>query len=147
MGLGIPSVIFTSHTTSARPACRAAEGKHSAWVRAHTLARGLTSLLLRFPHLQSGRPPFPHCGVCLPPGALRNGSPGFIHRAAMSSGDEGGPRLAAVLERCEVTSLGPVSLFLSFKDTTRPRKSHEKEGVEYHFVSKQAFEADLHHNK
>ncbi|XP_073901602.1 MAGUK p55 subfamily member 3 isoform X2 [Castor canadensis] len=31
--------------------------------------------------------------------------------------------------------------------TTRPRKSHEKEGVEYHFVSKQAFEADLHHNK
>ncbi|ERE68345.1 MAGUK subfamily member 3-like protein [Cricetulus griseus] len=32
-------------------------------------------------------------------------------------------------------------------DTTRPRKSHEKEGVEYHFVSKQAFEADLHHNK
>lgn len=65
----------------------------------------------------------------------------------MSSRDEGGPRLAAVLEHCEVTSLGPVSLFLSFKDTTRPRKSHEKEGVEYHFVSKQAFEADLHHNK
>ncbi|XP_070339420.1 MAGUK p55 subfamily member 3 isoform X2 [Equus asinus] len=32
-------------------------------------------------------------------------------------------------------------------DTTRPRKSHEKEGVEYHFVSKQAFEADLHHNR
>nr|XP_011718797.2 MAGUK p55 subfamily member 3 isoform X3 [Macaca nemestrina]XP_015294037.2 MAGUK p55 subfamily member 3 isoform X5 [Macaca fascicularis]XP_028692383.1 MAGUK p55 subfamily member 3 isoform X4 [Macaca mulatta] len=34
-----------------------------------------------------------------------------------------------------------------YVDTTRPRKSHEKEGVEYHFVSKQAFEADLHHNK
>uniref|UniRef100_A0A5F8GDA4 MAGUK p55 subfamily member 3 n=1 Tax=Monodelphis domestica TaxID=13616 RepID=A0A5F8GDA4_MONDO len=32
-------------------------------------------------------------------------------------------------------------------DTTRTRKSHEKEGVEYNFVSKQAFEADLHHNK
>lgn len=31
--------------------------------------------------------------------------------------------------------------------TTRPRKSHEREGVEYHFVSKQAFEADVHHNK
>lgn len=48
---------------------------------------------------------------------------------------------------CEVTSLCPVSLFLSFKDTTRPRKSHEKEGLEYHFVSKQAFEADLHHSR
>nr|XP_045014693.1 MAGUK p55 subfamily member 3 isoform X1 [Jaculus jaculus] len=33
------------------------------------------------------------------------------------------------------------------RDTTRARKSHEKEGVEYHFVSKQAFEADLHHNR
>lgn len=46
-----------------------------------------------------------------------------------------------------MTFLCLVSLFLSLKDTTRPRKSHEKEGVEYHFVSKQAFEADLHHNK
>lgn len=43
-------------------------------------------------------------------------------------------------------ALGP-AILLSLKDTTRPRKSHEKEGVEYHFVSKQAFEADLHHNK
>ncbi|KAF4085199.1 hypothetical protein AMELA_G00114870 [Ameiurus melas] len=32
-------------------------------------------------------------------------------------------------------------------DTTRPRKSHEKEGVEYHFISKQAFEADIQSNK
>ncbi|XP_058531637.1 MAGUK p55 subfamily member 3 [Ochotona princeps] len=31
--------------------------------------------------------------------------------------------------------------------TTRPRESHEKEGVEYHFVSRQAFEADVQHNK
>ncbi|KAJ8414274.1 hypothetical protein AAFF_G00051440 [Aldrovandia affinis] len=31
--------------------------------------------------------------------------------------------------------------------TTRPKKSHEKEGVEYHFVSKQAFEADAQNNK
>uniref|UniRef100_A0A8C1PAU7 Membrane protein, palmitoylated 3b (MAGUK p55 subfamily member 3) n=1 Tax=Cyprinus carpio TaxID=7962 RepID=A0A8C1PAU7_CYPCA len=31
--------------------------------------------------------------------------------------------------------------------TTRPRKSHEKEGVEYHFISKQAFEADIQSNK
>ncbi|XP_077057322.1 MAGUK p55 subfamily member 3 isoform X3 [Siphateles boraxobius] len=31
--------------------------------------------------------------------------------------------------------------------TTRPRKSHEKEGVEYHFISKQAFEDDIQSNK
>ncbi|XP_028826062.1 MAGUK p55 subfamily member 3 isoform X4 [Denticeps clupeoides] len=31
--------------------------------------------------------------------------------------------------------------------TTRPRKTHEKEGVEYHFISKQAFEADIQSNK
>ncbi|XP_057203082.1 MAGUK p55 subfamily member 3 isoform X1 [Triplophysa rosa] len=31
--------------------------------------------------------------------------------------------------------------------TTRPRKSHEKEGVEYHFVTKQGFEADAQNNK
>lgn len=65
----------------------------------------------------------------------------------MGSGEERGHGLAAVLARCKVTLLCPVSLFFSLKDTTRPRKSHEKEGVEYHFVSKQAFEADLHHNK
>ncbi|XP_026869317.2 MAGUK p55 subfamily member 3 isoform X2 [Electrophorus electricus] len=31
--------------------------------------------------------------------------------------------------------------------TTRPRKSHEKEAVEYHFISKQTFEADIQTNK
>uniref|UniRef100_A0A673KS26 MAGUK p55 subfamily member 3-like n=1 Tax=Sinocyclocheilus rhinocerous TaxID=307959 RepID=A0A673KS26_9TELE len=31
--------------------------------------------------------------------------------------------------------------------STRPRKSHEKEGVEYHFISKQAFEAEIQSNK
>lgn len=74
-----------------------------------------------------------------------HGSGGFIHQAALSSGEEWGYRLAAVPTPWEVTS--PCPLSLSFTDTTRPRKSHEKEGVEYHFVSKQAFEADLHHNK
>lgn len=54
--------------------------------------------------------------------------------------------LRATLISWAGTPLCPVSL-LPFKDTTRPRKSHEKEGVEYHFVSKQAFEADLHHNR
>ncbi|CAB1341629.1 unnamed protein product [Coregonus sp. 'balchen'] len=32
-------------------------------------------------------------------------------------------------------------------DTTRPKKPHEKEGVEYHFVTKQAFDADALSNK
>ncbi|KAA0705528.1 MAGUK p55 subfamily member 3 [Triplophysa tibetana] len=31
--------------------------------------------------------------------------------------------------------------------TTRPKKSHEKEGVEYHFQTKQGFEADAQNNK
>ncbi|KAM6951090.1 MAGUK p55 subfamily member 3-like [Aplochiton taeniatus] len=31
--------------------------------------------------------------------------------------------------------------------TTRPRKSHEREGLEYHFTSKQTFEADIQSNK
>ncbi|XP_048859164.1 MAGUK p55 subfamily member 3 isoform X1 [Brienomyrus brachyistius] len=31
--------------------------------------------------------------------------------------------------------------------TTRPKKTHEKDGVEYHFVSKQAFDADVQNNK
>uniref|UniRef100_A0AAY5K6K0 Membrane protein, palmitoylated 3a (MAGUK p55 subfamily member 3) n=1 Tax=Esox lucius TaxID=8010 RepID=A0AAY5K6K0_ESOLU len=32
-------------------------------------------------------------------------------------------------------------------DTTRPKKPHEKEGVEYHFVTKQAFDTDTLSNK
>lgn len=32
-------------------------------------------------------------------------------------------------------------------DTTRPKKPHEKEGVEYHFVTKQQFDADVLSNK
>lgn len=32
-------------------------------------------------------------------------------------------------------------------DTTRPKKPHEKEGVEYHFVTKQQFDADVLNNK
>lgn len=32
-------------------------------------------------------------------------------------------------------------------DTTRPKKPHEKEAVEYHFVTKQQFDADALNNK
>ncbi|XP_061765498.1 MAGUK p55 subfamily member 3-like isoform X4 [Nerophis ophidion] len=36
---------------------------------------------------------------------------------------------------------------LAVPHTTRPRKSHEREGVEYHFITKAAFEADIHSGK
>uniref|UniRef100_A0A8C7GRA7 MAGUK p55 scaffold protein 3 n=1 Tax=Oncorhynchus kisutch TaxID=8019 RepID=A0A8C7GRA7_ONCKI len=36
--------------------------------------------------------------------------------------------------------------FLSTLDTTRAKKSHEREGVEYNFITKQAFEADIQSN-
>lgn len=32
-------------------------------------------------------------------------------------------------------------------DTTRPRKAHERDGVEYHFIIKTAFEADIQNGK
>ncbi|KAF4012662.1 hypothetical protein G4228_003942 [Cervus hanglu yarkandensis] len=47
----------------------------------------------------------------------------------------------------KVVAENPQHFGVAIPHTTRPRKSHEKEGVEYHFVSKQTFEADLHHNK
>ncbi|GAB5581127.1 MAGUK p55 subfamily member 3 isoform X2 [Prionailurus iriomotensis] len=47
----------------------------------------------------------------------------------------------------KVVAENPQHFGVAVPHTTRPRKSHEQEGVEYHFVSKQAFEADLHHNK
>ncbi|KAI4566726.1 hypothetical protein MJG53_015403 [Ovis ammon polii x Ovis aries] len=47
----------------------------------------------------------------------------------------------------KVVAENPQHFGVAIPHTTRPRKSHEKEGVEYHFVSRQTFEADLHHNK
>ncbi|XP_018582685.1 MAGUK p55 subfamily member 3-like isoform X4 [Scleropages formosus] len=47
----------------------------------------------------------------------------------------------------KVIAENPQRYGVAVPHTTRPRKSHEKEGVEYHFVSKQAFEADVHGNK
>ncbi|EDM06165.1 membrane protein, palmitoylated 3 (MAGUK p55 subfamily member 3) [Rattus norvegicus] len=46
-----------------------------------------------------------------------------------------------------VVAEDPQHFGVAVPHTTRPRKSHEREGVEYHFVSKQAFEADIQHNK
>ncbi|XP_027016857.1 MAGUK p55 subfamily member 3 isoform X1 [Tachysurus fulvidraco] len=47
----------------------------------------------------------------------------------------------------KVIAENPHRYAVAVPHTTRPRKSHEKEGVEYHFVSKQAFEADAQNNK
>ncbi|XP_068614003.1 MAGUK p55 subfamily member 3-like [Brachionichthys hirsutus] len=41
----------------------------------------------------------------------------------------------------------PRSFGLAVPHTTRARKCHEKEGVEYHFISKAAFEADVQNGK
>ncbi|XP_055982810.1 MAGUK p55 subfamily member 3 isoform X2 [Sorex fumeus] len=56
-----------------------------------------------------------------------------------------GARLQELKQK--VVAENPQHLGVAVPHTTRPRKSHEKEGVEYHFVSKQAFEADLHQNR
>lgn len=40
-----------------------------------------------------------------------------------------------------------IIIIIILTDTTRPKKPHEKEGVEYHFVTKQQFDADALNNK
>ncbi|XP_051969270.1 MAGUK p55 subfamily member 3-like [Xyrauchen texanus] len=47
----------------------------------------------------------------------------------------------------KVIAENPHRYSVAVPHTTRPKKSHEKEGVEYHFTSKQAFETDIQSNK
>ncbi|MGH0154945.1 UNVERIFIED_CONTAM: hypothetical protein FKN15_028298 [Acipenser sinensis] len=47
----------------------------------------------------------------------------------------------------KVIAENPQHYGVAVPHTTRSKKSHEKEGVEYHFVSKQTFEADTQNNK
>nr|XP_020649660.1 MAGUK p55 subfamily member 3 isoform X2 [Pogona vitticeps] len=47
----------------------------------------------------------------------------------------------------KVVAENPQEYGVAVPHTTRSRKSHEKEGVEYNFVSKQSFESDIQHNK
>ncbi|XP_059413957.1 MAGUK p55 subfamily member 3-like isoform X3 [Carassius carassius] len=47
----------------------------------------------------------------------------------------------------KVISENPHRYAVAVPHTTRPKKSHEKEGVEYHFVTKQVFDADALNNK
>uniref|UniRef100_A0A8C1BPJ9 MAGUK p55 scaffold protein 3a n=1 Tax=Cyprinus carpio carpio TaxID=630221 RepID=A0A8C1BPJ9_CYPCA len=46
----------------------------------------------------------------------------------------------------KVIAENPHRYAVAVPHTTRPKKSHEKEGVEYHFVTKQAFDADAQNN-
>ncbi|XP_016324306.1 MAGUK p55 subfamily member 3-like isoform X2 [Sinocyclocheilus anshuiensis] len=47
----------------------------------------------------------------------------------------------------KVIAENPHRYAVAVPHTTRPKKSHEKEGVEYHFVTKQKFDADAENNK
>ncbi|NWI78439.1 MPP3 protein, partial [Dryoscopus gambensis] len=47
----------------------------------------------------------------------------------------------------KVVSENPQEYGVAVPHTTRSRKSHEREGVEYNFVSKQSFETDVQQNK
>ncbi|XP_054623408.1 MAGUK p55 subfamily member 3-like isoform X5 [Dunckerocampus dactyliophorus] len=56
-----------------------------------------------------------------------------------------GARIAELKQK--VIAENPRLYGLAVPHTTRPRKSHEREGVEYHFITKAAFEADMHNGK
>ncbi|KAJ7421121.1 MAGUK p55 subfamily member 3 [Willisornis vidua] len=56
-----------------------------------------------------------------------------------------GARLSELKQK--VVSENPQEYGVAVPHTTRSKKSHEKEGVEYNFVSKQSFETDVQLNK
>uniref|UniRef100_UPI0037E78654 MAGUK p55 subfamily member 3-like isoform X2 n=1 Tax=Semicossyphus pulcher TaxID=241346 RepID=UPI0037E78654 len=56
-----------------------------------------------------------------------------------------GARLTELKQK--VIAESPRRYGLAVPHTTRARKSHEREGVEYHFISKAAFEADIQNGK
>ncbi|XP_061561923.1 MAGUK p55 subfamily member 3-like isoform X2 [Phycodurus eques] len=56
-----------------------------------------------------------------------------------------GSRVAELKQK--VIAGNPRLYGLAVPHTTRPRRSHEREGVEYHFITKAAFEADIHNGK
>ncbi|KAM6175133.1 MAGUK p55 subfamily member 3 [Erethizon dorsatum] len=70
--------------------------------------------------------------------------PGERPRLAVLIGSMGA-RLRELKQK--LVAENPQRFGVAVPHTTRPRRGHEKEGVEYHFVSRQAFEADLQHNR
>ncbi|KAF3846069.1 hypothetical protein F7725_003147 [Dissostichus mawsoni] len=67
--------------------------------------------------------------------------------AGTSSGQKRslGARINELKQR--VIAENPHRFAVAVPHTTRPKKPHEKEGVEYHFVTKQQFDADALNNK
>ncbi|XP_030076875.1 MAGUK p55 subfamily member 3 isoform X1 [Microcaecilia unicolor] len=65
--------------------------------------------------------------------------PGAQHRVVVLTGSLGA-RISELKRK--VVMENPQQYGVAIPHTTRPRKSHERDGVEYHFVSKQSFEAD-----
>ncbi|XP_029428097.1 MAGUK p55 subfamily member 3 [Rhinatrema bivittatum] len=70
--------------------------------------------------------------------------PGAQHRVVILIGPAGA-RISELKRK--VVAENPQQYGVAVPHTTRPRKSHEREGLEYHFVSKQSFEADGRSNK
>lgn len=70
--------------------------------------------------------------------------PGERPRLAVLIGSLGA-RLQELKQK--VVAENPQHFGVAVPHTTRPRRGHEKEGVEYHFVSRQAFEGDLQHHR
>ncbi|KAM9773345.1 MAGUK p55 subfamily member 3-like isoform 2-T2 [Syngnathus typhle] len=56
-----------------------------------------------------------------------------------------GSRIAELKQK--VIADNPRLYGLAVPHTTRPRKSHEREGVEYHFITRTSFEAGIHDGK
>ena len=56
------------------------------------------------------------------------------------------PKSTSCLQLSFLSTLSSSSCWL-VSDTTRARKCHEREGVEYHFITKAAFEADIQNGK
>uniref|UniRef100_H3DNK7 MAGUK p55 scaffold protein 3 n=1 Tax=Tetraodon nigroviridis TaxID=99883 RepID=H3DNK7_TETNG len=56
-----------------------------------------------------------------------------------------GARISELKQK--VIADNPRSYGLAVPHTTRSRKCHEREGIEYHFITRAAFEADIHNSK
>ncbi|XP_072364495.1 MAGUK p55 subfamily member 7 isoform X2 [Scyliorhinus torazame] len=88
------------------------------------------------PHQATFIPPAPvlrgSTGPCLSPKTLANQG-----GSATSVPDAGTPGSTGIWRRTSAPN----------QDTTRPKRSQETDGVEYHFISKHLFETDVQNNK
>nr|XP_033774078.1 MAGUK p55 subfamily member 3 [Geotrypetes seraphini] len=70
--------------------------------------------------------------------------PGTQNRVVILIGSLGA-RISELKQKVVIEN--PQQYGIAVPHTTRPRKTHEREGVEYHFVSRQSFETDWRSNK